>query len=277
MESESNEPGQSESAGERRPVAAGADQSVPPCLVIGTPCYGRLVSDIYAASLLRLQMACFQRNLKLQIRMIGGDALIPRARQTIVANFLSDPAATHLLFVDADIGFQPEQVFRLMDFDADVTAAIYPLKRMDWEKVAAVAGEKRVPLNSGSLTYLVQFADERSLSTRDGFVRVDYAGTGFLMIRRRVLISMIGRYPELLYAHEHKPDDTLSGNPWRCALFNCMIDRETGTYLPEDFSFCRRWTDMGGEIWADLRSRLTHVGLLDFAGDFATQISTPGA
>jgi hypothetical protein len=53
-----------------------------------------------------------------------------------------------------------------------------------------------------------------------------------------------------------------------------MIDGQTGTYLSEDFSFCRRWTAMGGEIWADLESKLTHVGTVDFAGDISTQFST---
>ncbi len=109
------------------------------CLVIGTPCYGRHVTDLYAASLLKLQLACQQRDIRLVVHLLGGEALITRARQNVVAQFLGNPEATHLLFIDADIGFEPEQVFRLMDFDADVTAAIYPVKRIDWKKVAAVA------------------------------------------------------------------------------------------------------------------------------------------
>jgi hypothetical protein len=50
-----------------------------------------------------------------------------------------------------------------------------------------------------------------------------------------------------------------------------MIDSASGTFLSEDYSFCRRWTDMGGEIWADLESRLTHVGPMVFNGNVATQ------
>ena len=245
------------------------------CLVVGTPCYGRLVTDVYAGSLLKLQMACAQRNVKLQVRLLGGDALITRVRQNIVSLFLSDESATHLMFIDADIGFEPEQVFRLMDFGADMTSGIYPIKRLDWEKVATLAQAGRTPLESAALVYLVDFHDAQDITARDGFARVSYAGTGFLMIRRRALLAMIERYPELRYAHEHKPDDALSGSQWRYALFNCMIDEQTGTYLSEDFSFCRRWTDMGGEIWADLRSRLTHVGAVSFKGDVATQFSCP--
>lgn len=245
-----------------------------PYLVVGTPCYGRHVTDLYAGSLLKLQLACQQRGVRLLVHMLGSDALITRARQNVVAHFLTTEAATHLIFIDADIGFEPEQVFRLMDFDADITAAIYPIKRIDWEKVAACAQADRKPLRSAALSYLLEFENSQQITVRDGFAKVSYAGTGFFMIRRRALLSMTERYPELRYAHEHKPNDKATANPWRYALFNCMIDEATGTYLSEDFSFCRRWTDMGGEIWADLQSRLTHVGAFDFAGDIATQFSS---
>jgi len=243
------------------------------CLFVGTPCYNRQVTDVYAGSLLKLQLACQQREVRLQVQMLGSDALITRARQNLVARFLENVAASHLIFIDADMGFEPEQVFRLMDFDADVTAAIYPIKRVDWEKVAACAQAKRMPLEATALTYTTGFEDGSRISVRDGFARVSYAGTGFLMIRRQALLSMIEKYPELRYANDHKPDDQLAGSRWRSALFNCIIDPVTGTYLSEDFSFCRRWTDMGGEIWADLQSRLTHVGTFSFAGDVSTQFS----
>lgn len=242
-----------------------------PCLVVGTPCYGRMVTDLYAGSLLKLQAACLQRGVRLQVQMMGSDALITRARQNIVADFLTNETATHLIFIDADIGFEPEQVFRLMDFEKDVTAAIYPIKSIDWQKVGALAMAKRTPLESAALSYMIEFSDREHIQVVNGFARVSYAGTGFLMIRRHVLLSMIERYPKLRYGHDHKPNDKLGGSRYRCALFNCMIDEATGTYLSEDFSFCRRWEAMGGEIWADLESRLTHVGTMSFRGDVATQ------
>ena len=240
-------------------------------LVVGTPCYGRLVTDLYAASLLKLQLACIERNIRLQVQMKGGDALITRARQNIVADFLANDAATHLIFIDADIGFEPEQVFRLMDFDKDVTAAIYPLKRLDWQKMRAVAAANVAPFEQASLSYLIEFASGEQVESHGGFTRVTYAATGFLLLRRNVLLSMIERYPELRYERDHKHEDRMGGSKWRCALFNCMIDETSGVYLSEDFSFCKRWTDMGGEIWADLESRLTHVGAVSFRGDVATQ------
>ncbi len=254
-----------------------SNPSSQPYLVIGTPCYGRMVTDLYTGSLLKLLVACQQRDVRLQVQMTGSDALITRARQNVVAQFLAIEAATHLLFIDADIGFEPEQVFRLLDFDVPMSAAVYPIKRIDWDKVAATARAGREPLHAAALSYMVEFLDSGPIATRDGFAKVSYAGSGFLMIRREALLAMIERYPELRYAHDHKPNDKLSGSPWRSALFNCMIDEQSGAYLSEDFSFCRRWTAMGGEIWADLQSRLTHVGAVDFTGDMATQFSTAAA
>jgi len=235
------------------------------------------VTDLYAGSLLKLQAACMQRGVRLQVLMTGSDALITRARQNVVAQFLGNAPATHLLFVDADIGFEPDQVFRLLDFDADMAAAVYPIKRLDWEKVANAARLGRNPIDRAALSYLVQLPESQQIATRDGFARVDFAGTGFLMIRRAALVAMTERYPELRYAYDHKHNDQLAGSPWRYALFNCIIDQASGVYLSEDFSFCRRWTDMGGEIWADLHSRLQHVGSLTFDGDFSTQFETAPA
>jgi hypothetical protein len=230
-------------------------------LVVGTPCYGGQITTVYATSILKLQEACWLRKIDFGAMLLSGDALITRARQNLVAHFLSDAKATHLLFIDADIGFAPEQAFRLLDFDADMTSAIYPAKRLD-------------PTEPGSLTYVVSVDNESGVTVREGFVKVRYAGTGFLMVRRGALLSMIEKYPELRYKSEHQLDDPLRGSPWRSALFNCFIDEVSGAYLSEDFAFCRRWTDMGGEIWADGQSQLNHVGPFTYRGDFHARLQS---
>jgi hypothetical protein len=241
-------------------------------LVIGTPCYGGQVTTAYVGSLLKLQHACLRRGgIDLTVLLQAGDALITRARQNLVAHFLENAAATHLLFIDADIGFEPGQVFHLLDCDADMTAAVYPTKRVDWARFTALAQAGRGHPESEALSYALELEAPERIALRGRFVKARYAGTGFLMIRRAALVAMIEHYPGLRYTHEHQTDDPLRGSPWRCALFNCMIDESTGNYLSEDFSFCRRWTDMGGEIWVDLQSRLNHVGSMTFLGDYATR------
>jgi hypothetical protein len=252
--------------------------STPPApysLTIGTPCFGGQVSWLYAVSLLKLQKAFTQRGWHINYLVQAGDALVTRARQTIVSHFLDNPSATHLLFIDADIGFEPDQVLRLLEFGADVSAAVYPVKQINWDQMAAAVQAGRSPLESATLSYVVEREAGQEMSVRDGFVKSRYAGTGFLMIRRSVLEAMIERYPELRYTHEHGAGDGLAGSPWRSALFNCMIDKVTGFYLSEDFSFCRRWIDMGGEIWVDYMSRLNHVGLMVYRGNMAAGVDRP--
>jgi hypothetical protein len=247
----------------------------PYSLTIGTPCFGGQVSWLYAVSLLKLQKAFTQRGWHINYLVQAGDALVTRARQTIVGHFLENPSSTHLLFIDADIGFEPEQVLRLLEFGSDVTAAAYPAKQINWDRMPAAVQAGRSPLESSTLSYVVERETSNEMVVRDGFVKSRYAGTGFLLIRRSVLVAMIKHYPELRYTHEHGAGDPLTGSSWRSALFNCMIDKTTGFYLSEDFSFCRRWTDMGGEIWVDYTSRLNHVGLMVYRGNMAASVDLP--
>ena len=245
-------------------------------IVVGTPCYGGQVTSVYAMSLMRLQLACQQAgNIDLTVNLLSGDALITRARQNIVAHCMENPLATHLLFIDADIAFEPAQVFRLLNFNVDVAAAVYPTKRIDWEKINELAKAGSPNLESASLSYVLEFEDPNRIAAKEGFAKVRYSGTGFMLIKREALVKMIDHYKELRYSKEHQSQDTLRNSRWRSALFNCLIDQENGFYLSEDYSFCRRWTDLGGEIWVDLQSRLTHVGPIAFNGNAATQFTTP--
>ena len=239
-------------------------------LVIATPCFGGQISVRYASSVFKLQKMVRRYadfNLKLLFR--DGDALITRARASLISQFLEDADATHLLFIDADIGFEPDQVIRLLQCGADVCAAIYPVKRIDWDKVRSTIETARPNPAAAALKYVFEVDDPEAVTEQAGFVKVRYAGTGFLMIRRSALESMCARYPQLRYRRDHSTDAATSSGK-RFALFECMI-AEDGTYLSEDFAFCRRWIDMGGEIWADLNSKLDHVGPMAFCGDLSSQ------
>ncbi len=245
-------------------------------LVIATPCFGGQISVHYAASLLRLQalMRKFD-NLNLKVQFKDGDALITRARASLISQFLDDPAATHLLFVDADIGFEPDQVVRLLQSGADMAAAVYPIKRLDWDRVKSTIETSRPNPAAASLRYVLEVENPDAVTEQGGFVKVRYAGTGFLMIRRAALEKMCAHYPQLKFRRDHSYDAAIASEN-RFALFECMIG-EDGTYLSEDFAFCKRWTDMGGEIWADLNSKLTHVGPLAFHGDLSSQFGAASA
>ena len=245
-------------------------------LVVATPCFGGQVSVLYAASLFKLQrLIQSYRGLDLKVLLKDGDALITRARASLISQFLDDPAATHLLFVDADIGFEPAQVLRLIECGADMCAAVYPIKRIDWDKVRQTIESDRANPAAAALKYVFEVDDPDAVVSRRGFVKVRYAGTGFLMIRRRALERMCSQYPRLRYMRDHSVDAAFASDN-RFALFECMI-ADDGTYLSEDFAFCKRWTDMGGEIWADLGSKLNHVGPMTFCGDLSSQFGAAGA
>jgi hypothetical protein len=244
-------------------------------LVVATPCFGGQVSSIYASSIFQLQRAVRTKsNIELKVLMRDGDALITRARANLMTQFLDDPTATHFLFIDADIGFEPEQVFRLIESGADMVAGVYPIKRVNWDKARRVIESKRPKVAAAALDYVLEINDPDHVAVVNGFTRVRYAGTGFLMIRRHVFEKMCLAYASLQFFREHSLD-ALAGSPNRFALFECMIDAKSGTYLSEDFAFCKRWTDMGGEIWADLESRLDHVGPSVFHGDISSQFAAP--
>jgi hypothetical protein len=239
-------------------------------LFVATPCYGGQVTLHYTNSLMHLYAACLAKRIKLTWHLIGGDALITRARAELVSSFLNTDG-THLIFIDADIGFAPDQVFRLMEFRADICAAAYPLKEVDWSKIGrAVAAGKTEHLSASTLNYVVAWDQE--MRAKDGFVRVRYAGNGFLLIRRQAIEQLCAAYRELSYRQIHAVNEGAMAPPHEgFALFDTMIDRATGEYLSEDYAFCRRWTDIGGEIWIDTQSKLTHTGPVTFGGDLSSQ------
>lgn len=237
-------------------------------LLVATPCYGGMINYHYMMAIIKLEKDCARRGVTFELLVTGGDALITRARNTIATHFLEKTEATHLLFIDADISFEPEEVARLLDFDADLSGGLYPLKNIDWDLAQRSLTEGKLDFPAAALNYVMGFEEPASIETRGGFGRAKYVGNGFMMVKRRVFEVLEQRHPELKFsgnvsenAHRHGPEHCY-------AFFDCMIDEE-GIYLPEDYAFCRRWLDAGGEIWVDFNSRLTHHGTYAFAGNAA--------
>jgi hypothetical protein len=146
---------------------------------------------------------------------------------------------------------------------------LYPLKKHDWEKAKAAVLSGSNP-ESESLTYICEWV--KPMFIRDHFAKARYVGNGFLMVRRAALEKMMAAYPQIKYQTVSSPDDPFPNSPYRYAFFNCILDEETKTYLPEDFSFCRRWTDLGGDIWVDQLSRLTHIGTAHYKGNLDRRV-----
>jgi hypothetical protein len=231
-----------------------------PFIYLATPCFGGQVNLFFLQSVLRLQEACEARGVGLHVELLGSDPLITRARSRLASQFLAHPDATHILYIDADIGFEIETVFRLLDSGRDVVAAVCPLKHIDWEKARAAAKADVDDIQAASIGYVVRFlpTPDKSVEVHDGIAKVAYGGTGFLMIRREALQRIADAHPELRA--------TLPDGAAAVMVFDTLLEPETGEYLSEDYAFCRRWRDLGGEIWADVEARLTHVGHAAYTG-----------
>ena len=234
-------------------------------IFVATPCFGGMVSQRYMISAIGLLQLGDKLGFKATLDLLGYESLITRGRNILVSRFLDNPTATHLLFIDADIGFDPSQVARMLRFDADVVAGMYPLELHDWSSGMqhAIHGEA---LETAPLRYVGAPCEGAEAASRDGFVAATYAGTGFMLIRRQVFTHMKQAYPHLRYSAAHVAAAP-SQSPNQYALFDCMIEPETGVYLSEDYTFCRRWRDLGGRIWLDAQGGLIHVGQYEFAGD----------
>jgi hypothetical protein len=236
--------------------------------MIATPCYGGLLNQGYVESIVQLITYAPAHGFAVQLVMNGHDSLITRSRNKLVSVFLDMPAATHLMFIDADIVFKPDYIKRMLDFDQDVVAGMYPVKNIDWAQVQKNAAPDAAPetLQNAGLHYVGLPYPKPQGEERDGFVTAAYAGTGFKLIKRTVFEKLIVAHPELRYTAQQTFPRTLNNSTNQYALFECMIDPMTGAYLSEDYAFCQRWRKIGGKIWLDTQSPLTHIGVYKYGG-----------
>ncbi|MBS0248707.1 MAG: hypothetical protein JSR61_18980 [Proteobacteria bacterium] len=231
-------------------------------LFVATPCFGGMVATGYMSSILKLMQAAQQHDVAVSINMLGRDSLVTRARNTLTAHFLASEA-THLMFIDADLTFEPELVLRMLAFDQDLVGGMYPAKAINWQPPAHIAS--REPMQAATLQYVGKFCEGDELERRGPFATGVYCATGFMMIKRQAIERLVEAYPERAYASDHVYSPDRGGRPYY-ALFECMIDPKTREYLSEDFGFCHLWRSLGGQVWLDVEGALTHTGPHDFHG-----------
>ncbi len=241
-------------------------------LFIATPCYGGNLTDQYFLSMFRLSQLLMQAGINFRITTLRNESLIPRARNILTAMFLEDKSCTHLFFVDADIEFEPESVLRMLAFDKDLIAGAYPKKTINWDGVkrAVKAGVEDISASGADYAINLKFRnlEKRQVRFEYGAIEVLDASTGFFMVKRNVFDRMIKQYPELHYNNDSNLDPKF--NPYCYALFDTLIDPVDRRYLSEDYTFCRRFQQMGGEIWIDINTKLNHVGSFTYPGNVST-------
>ena len=214
-------------------------------LHIGIPCYGGMMSEPTVTSLLRFILLAQQAGLNWSLDTMVNESLITRGRNNLMAKMMTNKVATHFMFIDADIRFEPDAMLKMLACDKEVIAGLYP--------------KKALPVN-----YVINLKPETKI--QGDIFTVDTAGTGFLLFRREVYEKLIAAHPDTKYV-----DDVGLGKqyePMMYSIFDCEIDHR-GHYLSEDWLFCRRWQALGGEIWAHSKVLLNHIGHYEFQGDLS--------
>lgn len=220
-------------------------------ILVATPCYGGQVTDLYMRSVISLIHDGYARGVQVDVLAQYGESLITRARQDILATFWGGDW-TDLIFIDGDIGFEPESVWRLLDSEWDVCAAPYPLKRIDWNAVALAANAETA--QAVSVETVINYTP--GAEPEGDFIEALDVGTGFMRISRDAVELLIASFPALEYNAEGSGEQ-------RWALFDTFIDQ--GRYLSEDYAFCRRWQFIGGQVMVDCNGpALQHRGMYTY-------------
>ena len=259
-----------------------------PVVYILTPCFASLCYVNYVHCLMNTIDVFRKNNIELIIEFCRNDSLVSRARNNLVARAMSNPRMTHIMFIDNDISWDPNDILKLLISDKNLVGGIYPLKNYNWQDLIkdrkdpndsnpnmvkkwidkknnsqfkdCVSDENTIQFNL--LRYNVNYLNN-SLNIEKNLAKVKHLATGFMMIKRNVIEKMSIAFPSTKYVDDVnflKPEE----NKFAYALFDCGV--EEGHYFSEDWLFCHRWSKMGGTIWIDVSISLTHTGIEDYRG-----------
>jgi hypothetical protein len=244
---------------------------------IATPCYGGQLNEPYFRSVIKMMTFFNGHQIPLAFGTIANESLVTRARNVLVAYFLASDY-THLMFIDADIEFQTEDILKLYAHKKDVVVGAYPKKGVAWDKIRANLidpANKSKELSDRDMAsfgsdYAINFKfvdkETKTIGVENGLIKLHDAGTGFMMIKREALLKLLKAYPEIKYNNDVNINNNELSDKFY-ALFDTMIDPIDRRYLSEDYTFCRRWQEIGGDIWLDPSISLNHYGHFCFQGN----------
>ena len=198
----------------------------------------------YMESMMKLQETLLLSGLKHDFLFIKGESLVQRARNNAVCSFMGKDFE-RLLFIDSDLEFNPENVETLWNLDKPVCCGSYPMKKK---------GIKTTAWKDGGLV---------NLDELNGPTEVDYAATGFMMVKKYVFEQMKEFYP--LRAHKEGHPEHFKQTRDSFSWFDPRVDTVKDIYLSEDYAFSQDWRNMGGKIILDPSIRLKHWGFHGYA------------
>lgn len=258
-----------------RPTKVAKEKPKQPIKVcVATPMYGGLCTGFYMQSMMQLQQAMNARGWVMMTMFMFNESLIQRARNGLAQAFLKSDA-THLLFIDADIRFNANEILAMVDADVDVIAGIYPKKEIAWGTVsqAVKAGVPDDKLKHFTGSFVVNLLNGKTAVTVPGNkpFEVDNAGTGCMLIKRRVLKKLSLSVPS--YTNDVTDTAGTLGPEKIYEFFGVSIDSESNRLLSEDYDFCQKWRRIKGKIYAAPWVRLAHAGTYLFEGQLLPEPS----
>ena len=255
-------------------------------LFLATPMYGGQCAGMFTRSVADLSAFCAKHQIPLQMYFLFNESLITRARNYCVDEFMRGEAG-HLMFIDSDIGFSPQDVIALMALqiqheEYDIIGGPYPKKTIAWEKIKA-AVDKGVADEDASV--LDKFVGDFVFNPKggSGSIKIDEPvevleiGTGFMMITRNALDKFNEGYPDLKYRPDHVRTEAFDGSREITQFFQAEIDPQSKRYLSEDYWFCQKAQEIGLRTWFCPWMKLQHVGTYIFGGSLADLASIGAA
>ena len=248
-------------------------------IFVATPMYGGQCSGMYTKSSCDLATISTQYGMDIRFFYLFNESLITRARNYLVDEFLRSPY-THLMFIDSDIHFNPNDVLTLAALDKEIIGAPYPKKCIAWEKVrnavdAGLADDDPVQLEEYTGDFVFNPASGTSEIKVSEPVEVLEIGTGFMLVRREVFEKFRDAYPQFSYKPDHNRSENFDGSRYIHAFFDTVIDSDafagkgsggSDRYLSEDYMFCQFTRKIGIKTWLCPWMKLGHVGSYVFNG-----------
>lgn len=212
-------------------------------IMIGVPSVSGSYESVFMASLFATLRFLAEKGVGVEMLEEKYNADITMARSKLFTAFLRSPRATHLLMIDADMGWDTGAVSRLIGAKKDLVCVAGPKKFYPLKFAANHTDEAGRPL---------PIVFDRA----SGTVEVSEVGMAFALLSREAATKIAAGFPELTYRN-------LMGEP-EYAPFIPMIAH--GRYFAEDFAFCARWRALGGTVHICPDVKLKHVGHHTFEG-----------
>jgi hypothetical protein len=244
---------------------------------IATPMFGGQCNYMYMISLINLLTKLSQAGIPAMFEVAANESLITKARNILVEGFLRSQA-THMLFIDADLGFDADDVVRMIQADKDLIGGQYAKKKMNWDAVKhVVATRPEIPPHAINAVIAEStfkpVGDSLTFNINEP-VEVESIATGMMLINRRVFSEMAERLPDLKIisgGSETMDPKTMTrvadGAREAHAYFDVSIDPTTRAYTSEDFTFCKRWREIGGQVFLAPWTKTVHVGTYEYVCD----------